>query len=40
MPAYLARPNATTPIEGENMNTHSTPATAGATAYGTINIVR
>ncbi len=27
------------PIDGENMKTHSTPATAGATAYGRISMV-
>ena len=30
---------ATMPTEGANMNSHSTPATAGATAYGQISSV-
>ena len=34
------REKLTMPIDGANMNSHSTPATAGATAYGQISKVR
>jgi len=33
------KPNVATPIDGEKMNTHNTPAITGATAYGMIKSV-